>query len=490
MWGRDNVIHDIDFSYDYRYRNGTAEQIPVPVRGQFGIGQDDYGRLYCCRSTDQLRCDLYGPAYGLRSGNLPEVPWANVQIAQDEEVWPSHPNITNRGYQPRCPRAAHRRESATRWHAPGVHRGLLAADLSGGQFPGRVLWQRLRARTGGQSDQARPPGLQESEGSDHDAVNAYQGSEFLTSTDSRFRPVALLNAPDGSLLVVDMYRGVLEEYHYTTTYLMNQSLARGLAGPMFGLGRIWKITYEKGPLEQQRPDFDRMPSNGLVGLLGSANGWWRDTAQQELVERGDWSAVPALEELARHSSPSVVAAFGSALDARRPWQAATPALLKEALADPAPKVRAAAIRLHERLLGGAGGDALLDQLAAVLHDPEPEVQVQLALTLGEAKGSASLETMAQLLVAAGSDPYRAEGARHRARRTRVRVLPVVGWAPRPAGPASGGGRHAERPVHRDRAPGVVGTNSVSCSLSVPATKGGGPKWSSRGLCSAGFDPLS
>lgn len=89
LWGRDNVIHDIDFSYDYRFRHGALERIAVPIRGQFGITQDDYGRLYFCRSTDHLRCDLYPIAYSLRNGDSPDVTWANVQIAQDQEVWPT-----------------------------------------------------------------------------------------------------------------------------------------------------------------------------------------------------------------------------------------------------------------------------------------------------------------------------------------------------------------------------------------------------------------
>src|SRR5262249_31770036 len=108
------------------------------------------------------------------------------------------------------------------------------------------------------------------------AVNAYRGREFLASTDSRFRPVALLNAPDGSLLVVDMYRGVLQEYHYLTRYLENQTLRRGLEAPMLGMGRIFRITYEGGPLDRTQPDLARRSAVDLVALLANANAWWRE----------------------------------------------------------------------------------------------------------------------------------------------------------------------------------------------------------------------
>ena len=46
--------------------------------------------------------------------------------------------------------------------------------------------------------------------------NAYDGHEFLTSTDERFRPVNAYIGPDGALYVVDMYRGVIQHKTYLT----------------------------------------------------------------------------------------------------------------------------------------------------------------------------------------------------------------------------------------------------------------------------------
>jgi mono/diheme cytochrome c family protein/glucose/arabinose dehydrogenase len=399
LWGRDNVIHDIDFSYDYRYRDGAMERVAVPVRGQFGIGQDDYGRLYFCRSTDHLRCDLFGVAYSLRNGNVLEVPWADNQIGKDQEVWPSHPNMTNRGY----------RIGRLGWHIDGVRADGTLLEFTaacspliyrGANFPGEFYGNAFIPEPA--ANLIKRNLLPEANGQ-MSAVNAYTGKEFLTSTDSRFRPVALLNAPDGSIVVVDMYRGVLQEYHYLTSYLRDQSLARGLDKPFFGLGRLWRITYEGGALEHRQPDLDQMSSKELAGLLSHPDAWWRDTAQQEIVERGDWSAVPALEDLARNApGPTTRVCALWTLDGLK---AARPELLKEALSDPSPKVRAAAVRLHERFLRGADADATVRQLSAVMQDAEPEVLVQLALTLGEAHTAASLDAMYQLLAAARDVPY-------------------------------------------------------------------------------------
>ena len=38
------------------------------------------------------------------------------------------------------------------------------------------------------------------------ARKAYKHGEFLASTDERFRPVYLSNAPDGTLYIADLYR--------------------------------------------------------------------------------------------------------------------------------------------------------------------------------------------------------------------------------------------------------------------------------------------
>jgi mono/diheme cytochrome c family protein len=398
LWGRDNVIHDIDFAYDYRYRNRSMERIAVPIRGQFGITQDDFGRLFFCRSTEHARSDFYGIAYSVRNGNVPEVPWADVQIAQSEEVWPSHPNVTNRGY----------RIGKLGWHIDGVREDgtLLEFTAScspliyrGANFPREFYGNHFGPEPA--ANLIKRDLLPESKGR-FAAVNAYNGMEFLTSTDSRFRPVALLNCPDGSMVIVDMYRGILEEYHFITTYLREQSLARGLEKPMFGLGRMWKVTYTGGPLEQRRPDLDQMSSKELAGLLGHPDGWWRDTAQQELVERADWSAVPTLEQMALRAPDAVTRVY--ALWTLDGLEAAKLDLLKKALADPSPKVRAVAVRLHERFLRDSGAAAAIDQLLPIINDSEPEVLTQLGLSLGEAHTAASFDAMYQLLMTTRGDP--------------------------------------------------------------------------------------
>jgi glucose/arabinose dehydrogenase len=77
-------------------------------------------------------------------------------------------------------------------------------------------------------------------------TQAYQGKEFLTSTDERFRPVTLYNGPDGALYVIDFYRGIIQHKTYLTSYLKNEIRSRELTNPI-NSGRIYKIVPQKKP---------------------------------------------------------------------------------------------------------------------------------------------------------------------------------------------------------------------------------------------------
>ena len=93
-----------------------------------------------------------------------------------------------------------------------------------------------------------------------------------------------------------MYRGVIQQAEFMTTYLRRDSERRGLARPIH-LGRIYRIVPRKGATPSP-VRFDGAGPAGLVQLLGHENGWVRDRAQQELIRLRDESAVPALTKLA------------------------------------------------------------------------------------------------------------------------------------------------------------------------------------------------
>ena len=116
--------------------------------------------------------------------------------------------------------------------APMVYRGdRLPAELYGNVFvaePAGNLVSRI---------------IVSDDGTTLRAQKAYERGEFLASTDERFRPVYLSNAPDGTLYIVDMYRGIIQHTGYITEYLRDQILARKLEQPI-GYGRIYRVVHE------------------------------------------------------------------------------------------------------------------------------------------------------------------------------------------------------------------------------------------------------
>ena len=109
-------------------------------------------------------------------------------------------------------------------------------------------------------------------------------------------------------------------------------------------------------------------------------GWWRDTAQQLLVQRGDRSVAPALKDLLRTAPDwrTKLHAMGTlgglgALDAET---------LRPLYADPSPDVRAWAIRWSEPWLAEPG-HPLAAAALRLMDDPSWTVRHQLAASVGE-----------------------------------------------------------------------------------------------------------
>ena len=123
-------------------------------------------------------------------------------------VWPVRPNPgTNRAYQAGIDRQDGTLASYTAVCAPLIYRGdRLPSDLYGNLFvaePAANVVSRIVVSDDGTTLKAR---------------KAYERAEFLASTDERFRPVYLSNAPDGTMYVVDLYRGILEHRNSLTVY--------------------------------------------------------------------------------------------------------------------------------------------------------------------------------------------------------------------------------------------------------------------------------
>ncbi len=199
------------------------------------------------------------------------------------------------------------------------------------------------------------------------AQNAYEEKEFMTSTDERFRPVNAYTAPDGSLYIIDMYRGVIQHKGFLTHYLVQNIKDRELEQP-FNCGRIWRIVPDGA-----KPVAPKLPTDtaGLVKALDDKNGWVRDTAQRVLAEKKDPAALPLLAAALKSGSRvAKLHALWATDGLGLPDTETVAAALKEA----DPKIRAAAVRIADRTME--------PQLAQMIGDSNKEVQVALAFALG------------------------------------------------------------------------------------------------------------
>jgi mono/diheme cytochrome c family protein/glucose/arabinose dehydrogenase len=389
-WGLDNWIHNAKYGGQLRLRGGRFEHREIPALGQWGVSMDDYGRLYRNYNEDPLHVDLVSPHYAARNPNLTRTRGIYEELTENGPVWPVRPTPgVNRGYREKTLRDDSTLAHFTAAGSPVAYRGdRLPEELSKDVFvtePAGNLVRRFRVAEGAD-------GVLE-------ARNAYDGAEFLASTDERFRPVNLYSAPDGTLYVVDMYRGIIQHRRYVTGYLEEQVRARGLEEPI-GLGRIYRVVH-RSTRRGERPRLSGRPTAELVGYLSHPNGWWRETAQRLLVERGDRSVVPALRQAARGAQDE--RARLHALWTLEGLGAADPPALLAAVRDHSPRVRAAAVRISEPWLSHPG-HPLRDALLRAVDDPRPEVRRQLAASLGELPLPEREEALGGVVRRHGGDP--------------------------------------------------------------------------------------
>ena len=397
LWGLDNWIHTSDHDQIFRLRNGTIVAERTLSRGQWGLSMDDAGRIY--RNTNQaaLFVDLVPARYYVRQSAPQRTRglFESLQNVSVNTVWPIRPTRgVNRGYQNGILRPDGRLAAFTAACAPTVYRGdRLPADLYGNVFvaePAGNLVSRIVV-----TDRA---------GALH-AHRPYPDAEFLTSTDERFRPVYLSSAPDGTLYVVDFYRGIIQHRTFITEYLRDHIVAHQLEQPT-GLGRIYRIVHTS-TRRDARPALSGAPSAPLVDRLSHPNGWWRDTAQRLLVERGDTSVVPLLRDRAVHARNARARLHALwTLDGLDGLDAAD---VERALADPARDVRLSALRLAERWINQPD-HPLQDAVLARLDEADWSVRRQLAATLGTLPAGKRSAAIAALLAEYGDDPVTVDAA--------------------------------------------------------------------------------
>ena len=282
----DNWYYNAKSRLRYRLEGGKWKRDSTEFRGQWGISHDDAGRLYYNYNWSQLHADLVPPNYLTRNRNHTPVTGIDQGLTLEKRVYPVRPTpAVNRGYIPGILDEDKRLKEFTAACSPFVYRGSALPN----QFYGNVFVCEP-------SGNLIKRNVIESNGLDLAAHDPHPGTEFLASTDERFRPVHLAQGPDGALYIADMYRGLIQHKAYVTPYLREQTLSRNLVLPI-NRGRIWRVVPESWQ-PSKHVKMSTMTSDKLIGLLSSPDGWFRDMAQRLLVERNDKSLTADLSKLA------------------------------------------------------------------------------------------------------------------------------------------------------------------------------------------------
>ncbi len=294
MMNIDNWLYNANSNFRYQLKDGKWKKEPTSFRGQWGISKDNVGRLYYNSNEIQLAGDYVLPNTVIGNPYFKPTEAIDKLLTENQKVYPLHPTTVNRGGEKGILNKDSLLVNATAACGPLIYRG--------DQFPDEY---QLNAFVCEPQANLVKRNILTFNALKTTAVQAWNDREFLASTDEGFRPVNLLNAPDGAIYVVDMHRGIMQHRAYATPYYRN-GISRKNLDTLVTTGRILRVKNKNNTLSGI-PNLVNATENQLVALLTSPNGWIRDRAQQLLIFRQQESIVPQVEAIVRKGKNPVAA---------------------------------------------------------------------------------------------------------------------------------------------------------------------------------------
>jgi putative membrane-bound dehydrogenase-like protein len=365
---------------DFRFHPSTGVFEAISGGARFGNTFDDWGNRFLCDIRNPAQQVILPARYLARNPYLP-TPRAVHDIAESGD--------TIRLFRI-SPAEPWRELRARRWAALGkamprselVGAGFLTSSSGLTVYRGDAYPEPYRGNLflGEVANNLIHRMTVEPDGVTFRARRADAKAEFVASLDTWFRPVNFVNAPDGTLTVLDMYRETIEHPWSIPDDIRAQLDLRSGSDR----GRIYRLA-PPGFHHRPTPRLGRAGTPELVNLLEHPNGWHRETAHRLLNERHDPAAVALLKQKVREGKERCRLHALHACDSFGALDADT---VLAGLADASPSVREHAVILAEPQL--ARSPAMLAAVARLADDPNTRVRFQVACTLGEIGGEESL----------------------------------------------------------------------------------------------------
>ncbi|WP_010585216.1 PVC-type heme-binding CxxCH protein [Schlesneria paludicola] len=378
---------------DFRFNPVTEQFEAITGTVQFGNTFDDWGNRFVCSESSPLQQIILPDHYLARNAYLPSPRGVQSIAAHPTPIYRISP--IERWRQIRSSRRiANNKRNAN--SAGASHHVIDAAAgvtvYRGGAYPPEFYGQAFVGD--GQNNLIHRRGMIP-DGVPFKSERIDLQTDFIRSPDIWFRPVNLINAPDGTLYCCDMNREVLESIHIPLDVVKHLDLKSGRDN-----GRIYRIA-PPGYTFPAPPQLSNETSEQLVALLESPHVWWRETALRLLHERQDRSVVGPLTMMAQNSERPQARLLS--LWSLEGLNSLTPDSIAKALLDPHPGVRENAVRLAETQFKSAPD--LVSKVASLADDDTARIRFQVAFSLGESDSPVAVAALSRIARRDGADQW-------------------------------------------------------------------------------------
>lgn len=350
---------------DFRFHPETMQFEAVAGAGQFGNSIDNYGHRFFSSNRNPIMTDM------LSLKQISENRFAGIAVGH-VDVGPS--GEKTRVYSKVAMKSNWLSHAGTHTSACGVtayRGGAFGPDSDRSIFVCEPVGHLLTRS------------ILQQDGAGLTATRARETADFLTSSDTWFRPASLATGPDGALYLADMYRLWVEHPKFVPDDVAAKMDWR--AGE--DRGRVWRIVKEDqddtaavhGASGYWPPETEA----DLLALLRDSNGWRRMLAQRLLVDGKRIDLETELRTILLTASAKPAGGFSRlhALWTLQGLGRLTPKDLKAAAADSFAAVRRDVMQLAGESEGQDQDLIAIQQKCCA--DPDGEVRMQALLSLGK-----------------------------------------------------------------------------------------------------------